>query len=83
MTTSSIIDPISPEMWWKRLTAIADEAGAMRSAFSTAVQESNDCAAVMMDWQGYSVAECSRGIPPICGSIPRAVCGGLANQTMA
>lgn len=74
------LDPISLEIWWSRLIAVADEAGAtlLRTAFSTAVRESNDYATVLMDRHGRSVAECSAGIPAFAGLIPRVVRHALA-----
>jgi hypothetical protein len=38
------IDPITLEIWWSRLVAIADEAATtlVRTAFSTIIRESND-----------------------------------------
>ena len=62
---------------------IADEPGATHIAFSTAVQWSNDRVAVMLDRQGYSVAQCRSGIPTFDGLFPRVECRALANQTMA
>lgn len=62
---------------------IADEASATHIAFSTALQRSNDRAAVMMDRQGYAVAQYRSGIPAFDGLFPRVVCRVLANQTSA
>lgn len=67
------IDPITLEIWWSRLIAIADEAATalLRTAFSTIVRESNDFATVLMNSKGESIAECSGGIPAFAGIIPR------------
>lgn len=68
-------DPVSLEIAWSRLVAIADEAATalLRTAFSTIVRESNDFATVLMNRQGQSVAECSGGIPAFAGILPRTV----------
>lgn len=67
------IDPVTLEIWWSRLVAIADEAATtlLRTAFSTIVRESNDFATVLMNRQGQSIAECSGGIPAFAGILPR------------
>ncbi|WP_137922442.1 hydantoinase B/oxoprolinase family protein [Hydrogenophaga sp. 2FB] len=67
------IDPITLEIWWSRLVAIADEAATtlLRTAFSTVVRESNDFATVLMNRHGQSMAECTGGIPAFAGIIPR------------
>lgn len=67
------IDPITLEIWWSRLIAVADEAATalLRTAFSTIVRESNDFATVLMNRKGKSIAECSGGIPAFAGIVPR------------
>lgn len=67
------IDPITLEIWWSRLIAIADEAATtlLRTAFSTIVRESNDFATVLMNREGESIAECTGGIPAFAGIVPR------------
>lgn len=59
------IDPITLEIWWSRLIAIADEAATTleRTAFSTAIRESNDYSAVLMNALGETIAECRSGLP--------------------
>lgn len=51
MDTSSL-DPISLEIQWQRLVAIADEIdnAVIRTSFSTIVGESHDFGCVLMDW---------------------------------
>lgn len=75
------IDPITLEIWWSRLIAVADEAAKtlLRTAFSTIVRESNDFATVLMDAEGASVAECTGGIPAFAGIIP-ATTRAIATQ---
>jgi N-methylhydantoinase B len=67
------LDPITLEIWWSRLVAIADEAATtlLRTAFSTIVRESNDFATVLMNAHGQSIAESTGGIPAFAGIIPR------------
>ena len=58
-------DPITLEVQWSRLAAIADEAATtlLRTAFSTIIRESNDYTVVLMDPAGRTIAECRAGIP--------------------
>ncbi|MGK6309775.1 hydantoinase B/oxoprolinase family protein [Variovorax sp. DT-64] len=69
------IDPVTLEIWWSRLVAIADEAATtlLRTAFSTIVRESKDFATVLMNREGQSIAESTGGIPAFAGIIPRTV----------
>jgi N-methylhydantoinase B len=66
-------DPISLEILWSRLIAIADKSAAalVRTSFSTIVRESNDYATVLMDANGASLAENTAGIPSFLGILPR------------
>jgi hypothetical protein len=59
------LDPITLEVWWSRLVAIADEAATtlLRTAFSTIIRESNDYTVVLMNTSGQTIAECHAGIP--------------------
>ena len=52
-------DPVSLEIYWNRLVAIADQAGAtlLRTSFSPIVYDSNDYACVLMTANGDSLAE--------------------------
>jgi N-methylhydantoinase B len=72
------IDPITLEIWWSRLVAIADEAATtlVRTAFSTIIRESNDYSVVLLDAAGETIAECRAGVPgfaAIMGVITRNV----------
>lgn len=68
------IDPITLEIWWSRLVAIADEAAAtlLRTSFSTVIRESNDYVTVLMDAHGNTIAECTLGIPAFAALVGRA-----------
>lgn len=74
-------DPISLEILWNRLVAIADEAAAtlIRTSFSTIVRESLDFACVLLDARGRSLAQCTVAPPSFIGTLPRTVKG--LNQT--
>jgi N-methylhydantoinase B len=66
-------DPITLEIWWSRLIAVADEAATtlLRSAFSTIIRESNDFATTLLNAKGETLAECSGGIPTFAGLLGR------------
>jgi N-methylhydantoinase B len=69
------LDPITLEIYWSRLTSIADESAAalLRTSFSTIVRESNDFATVLMDTQANSLAENTGGIASFNGILPRTL----------
>ena len=66
-------DPITLEIMWSRLIAIANETAAtlVRTSFSTIVRESNDYACVLMDAEGKSVAENTGSIPSFVGILSK------------
>lgn len=66
-------DPISLEILWSRLVAIADESATtlLRTAFSPIIRESNDYATCLMNADGETLAECSGGIPTFAGLLGR------------
>ena len=66
------IDAIDLEIYWSRLIAIVDEAGAAlkRTAFSTVVRESNDFACVLLDADGQLLAQSSISVPGFIGTAP-------------
>jgi N-methylhydantoinase B len=68
-------DPVSLEVIWNRLIAVADEAAVtlVRSAFSPIVRESNDFSCVLFDSQGRAVAENTLGIPSFNAVIARTM----------
>lgn len=64
------INPIDLEIYWSRLIAVVDEAGAAlkRTAFSTVVRESNDFACVLLDRDGELLAMSSISVPGFIGT---------------
>ena len=70
---SDEFDPITLEILWNRLIAIADEAAAtlVRTSFSTILRESNDYACSILDSRGYSLADNTQSIPSFVGTLPR------------
>jgi N-methylhydantoinase B len=66
------MNPIDLEIYWNRLIAITDEAGAAlkRTSFSTVVRESNDFACVLLDSHARLVAQSSLSIPGFIGTAP-------------
>lgn len=69
------LDPITLEIVWTRLIAIADEAATIlkRTSFSPTVRESNDYSCVLFDENGDTVAENTIGIPSFNGVMSRAL----------
>ena len=67
-----MINPIDLEIYWSRLIAIVDEAGAAlkRTSFSTVVRESNDFSVVLLDQDGSLVAQSSWSVPGFIGTAP-------------
>jgi N-methylhydantoinase B len=74
------MNPIDLEIYWSRLIAIADEAGAVlkRTSFSTVVRESNDFACVILDAQARLVAQSQLSIPGFIGTAPLSLANILA-----
>lgn len=70
MTT---LDPISLEIQWQRLVAIADEIdnAVIRTSFSTIVGESHDFGCVLMDGAGAGLAQAQWSPPQFCTMLPR------------
>jgi len=66
-------DPITLEILWSRLVAIADESATtlLRTAFTPIVRESNDFATCLMNAKGETLAECSGGIATFAGLLGR------------
>ena len=73
------MNPIDLEIYWNRLIAIADEAGAAlkRTSFSTVVRESNDFACVLLDSEARLLAQSSLSIPGFIGTAPLSLRGML------
>lgn len=66
-------DPVTLEILWSRLVAVADEAATtlLRTAFTPIIRESNDYATCLMNAEGETLAECSGGIPAFAGLLGR------------
>jgi len=66
------MNPIDLEIYWNRLIAITDEAGAAlkRTSFSTVVRESNDFACVLLDRKARLIAQSTLSIPGFIGTAP-------------
>jgi N-methylhydantoinase B len=73
------MNPIDLEIYWNRLIAITDEAGAAlkRTSFSTVVRESNDFACVLLDSEARLIAQSSLSIPGFIGTAPLSLRGML------
>lgn len=69
------IDPVSLEILWSRLIAVADEAATtlVRTSFSPTVRESNDYACVLFDAAGNAIAENTIGIPSFNMTLSRTL----------
>ncbi|MFN8496364.1 MAG: hydantoinase B/oxoprolinase family protein [Anaerolineae bacterium] len=67
------LDPITLEIQWQRLIAIADEMdnSTIRTSFSTIVGESHDFGCVMMDHDGRGLAQAAFSPPQFCTMMPR------------
>lgn len=67
-----LMDPVSLEIMWGRLVAIADEAAAtlVRTAFSTIVYESNDYACILLDTSGDAIVHSKISAPSFIGCLP-------------
>lgn len=66
------LDTIQLGLHWNRLVTIADEMTSIlvRTAFSTVVNQSHDCACMLLDGQGYSIAQSSHALPAFMGTMP-------------
>lgn len=73
--TPTQFDPVTLEILWSRLIAIADETAAalVRTSFSTVVRESNDFACSLLDAQANSLADSTSSCPAFLGTMPRAL----------
>ena len=72
MSKTRTFDPISLEILWSRLIAIADEAAAtlVRTAFSTIVYETHDYTCMLLDANGDSLVQSSKSAPSFIGTMP-------------
>jgi len=71
----NLINPVSLEIIWSRLTSAVDEAAAafVRASFSSLVRDANDYAVVLTDCQGRSLAQSSMSIPSFISTLPRSI----------
>ena len=69
------IDPITLEVLWSRLIAIAEESAReiIRTAFSTTVRETQMFAVVVLDTKGYAISQAGSAMPSFVGSLPITV----------
>jgi N-methylhydantoinase B len=67
-----LMNAVDLEICWNRLIAIVDEAAAalVRTSFSTVVRESNDFAVVLLDEDGFSIAQSTLSVPGFIGTAP-------------
>lgn len=70
-----MIDPLTLEVFWSRLIAVANEQAAslVRSAFSPSVAEAGDISACAFDPRGYMIAQAVTGTPGHINSMARCV----------
>ncbi|MFZ4847813.1 MAG: hydantoinase B/oxoprolinase family protein [Caldilinea sp.] len=70
---AAALDPISLEIQWQRLVAIADEIdnAVIRTSFSTIVGESHDFGCALMDAAGAGLAQAQWSPPQFCTMLPR------------
>lgn len=68
----SSIDALQLGLVWNRLITIADEMTStlVRTAFSTVVNESHDCACILLDGHGTSIAQSTHALPAFMGTMP-------------
>ena len=70
-----MLDPITLEILWSRITSIVDEAAKVivRTAFSTLSNEAHDFACVLTDENGHSIAQNTGSLPSFIGTLPAPV----------
>ncbi len=68
----STLDSLKLGLVWNRLITIADEMTGtlVRTAFSTVVNESHDCACILLDRHGNSIAQSTHALPAFMGTMP-------------
>lgn len=66
------LDAIQLGLHWNRLVTVADEMTSIlvRTAFSTVVNQSHDCACMLLDDHGNSIAQSSHALPAFMGTMP-------------
>lgn len=80
MKVTSVVNPISLEIFRSALTAIAEEMGAvlMRSSYSPNIKERRDFSCALFDAHGRLVAQAAH-IPVHLGSMPDSVASALVS----
>src|SRR5690348_18178341 len=70
-----MLDPVTIEILWSRITSIVDEAAKVivRTSFSTLSNEANDFACVLTDGAGRLLAQNTGSIPSFIGTLPATV----------
>jgi N-methylhydantoinase B len=70
-----MLDAVTIEILWGRITSIVDEAAKViiRTSFSTLSNEANDFACVLTDAKGQSLAQNTGSIPSFIGTLPATV----------
>src|SRR5579859_2722742 len=78
MKSTSVVNPISLELFRSALTAIAEEMGAVltRSSYSPNIKERRDFSCALFERQGRLVAQAAH-IPVHLGSMPDSVASAL------
>ncbi|WP_439588714.1 hydantoinase B/oxoprolinase family protein [Hydrogenophaga sp.] len=66
------LDTLQLGLHWNRLVTVADEMTSIlvRTAFSTVVNQSHDCACMLLDGHGNSIAQSSHALPAFMGTMP-------------
>src|SRR3984957_20698157 len=72
---TAMLDAVTIEILWSRITSIVDEAAKViiRTSFSTLSNEANDFACVLTDAAGQSLAQNTGSIPSFIGTLPATV----------
>ena len=70
-----MLDAVTIEILWSRITSIVDEAAKViiRTSFSTLSNEANDFACVLTDAMGQSLVQNTGSIPSFIGTLPATV----------
>ena len=74
--TDAKLDPITLEMFWRRLNSTVDELAATlkRTSFSTVVRDVNDYATAIFDREARLLAQSPDSTPGLCGPLGHMLC---------
>ena len=74
--TDAKLDPITLEMFWRRLNSTVDELAATlkRTSFSTVVRDVNDYATAIFDRDARLLAQSPDSTPGLCGPLGHMLC---------